>query len=579
MHDERHSKEALVAELLEAGGGVQGNAVRCPFHQDHHASGGLYEKDGIWRYQCHSTGCGFSGDVFDVRAKRTGQPLGDLLPREGGEVARPPQHRQDPPKVYSTLDEMAATFGDRFQQRYVYTDPATERADLIVFRYRRNGGKAFAQAHPVVGGFAFGAPEKPWPVYNRARLRAAESVVVVEGEKCVHALHEVGIIATTSPCGAGKAQHADWGPLAGRKVCLWPDNDEAGAKHMDDVERCLEQLDPAPTVSRLDPAGLALPCKGDVVDLLALVDADEDTTRAAVEVILEDAAPVGASREVGELLEATISGERRAIPWPWPRLGDLTKALLPGTITLLCGGPGVVKSLAMLQAAAFWHAKGIKVAMFQLEDDRDFALYRVLAQRVGDSALLDDEHVAAHPDQVRAAFAEHRDFLDGFGRCIWDAPDRQPTLEDLAKWTRERCQAGARVVVIDPVSVAARGQQPWEDDTRFLVAVKGVVREHGASLVLVTHPRKGQQGPGLDELAGGAAYQRLSQTVLWLERFKQTKAVSVASMGGFIDVRCNRTLHICKARNGKGHGARLAVHFDGRTLQLEERGIIRDADK
>ena len=67
----------------------------------------------------------------------------------------------------------------------------------------------------------------------------SESVAVAEGEKCVHLLHDVGIVATTSPCGSRKSQYADWTPLAGKAVYLWPDNDGNGKKHMEDVEKQL----------------------------------------------------------------------------------------------------------------------------------------------------------------------------------------------------------------------------------------------------------------------------------------------------------------------------------------------------
>ena len=45
--------------------------------------------------------------------------------------------------------------------------------------------------------------------------------LTVEGEKVVHALHDYSVVATTSPCGAGKAKHPDWTPLAGKNVILY----------------------------------------------------------------------------------------------------------------------------------------------------------------------------------------------------------------------------------------------------------------------------------------------------------------------------------------------------------------------
>lgn len=57
-------------------------------------------------------------------------------------------------------------------------------------------------------------------------------MVLVEGEKCVDALMQVGIVATTAMGGAATAlEKTDWSPLAGKTVIVWPDNDEAGARY------------------------------------------------------------------------------------------------------------------------------------------------------------------------------------------------------------------------------------------------------------------------------------------------------------------------------------------------------------
>ena len=45
-------------------------------------------------------------------------------------------------------------------------------------------------------------------------------------------------LATTSGA-ADSAPKADWRPLAGRDVTIWPDNDEAGQRYADAVaDRC-----------------------------------------------------------------------------------------------------------------------------------------------------------------------------------------------------------------------------------------------------------------------------------------------------------------------------------------------------
>ena len=65
---ERQNREALERELTEAGAEIRGNEVRCPWHDDRHASGSIWQDaEGVWRYTCHV--CDAGGDVFDLRAR------------------------------------------------------------------------------------------------------------------------------------------------------------------------------------------------------------------------------------------------------------------------------------------------------------------------------------------------------------------------------------------------------------------------------------------------------------------------------------------------------------------------------
>jgi len=573
----RRDRAALQAELGEHY--QKGDVTRCPNpdHADRNPSAGIYTRtDGVLAVHCHS--CGFDGDVYDVRAALTGRPVADVL-RERRKTETPMQTVSKPKPTYANIDAIKAIVPGEVEATYVYTNPATESPELIVirFRHRDTGKKAFWQARPVPGGFRLEAPPKPWPLYNRGRVAMTDTVLVVEGEKTVHALHTLGVVATTSPAGAGAAEHADWTPLAGKTVTLWPDNDDAGIAHMKDVARMLDRFDPAPRVSWIDPQALDLPDKGDAVDYIAgLLSSQNEAKRLDVELLISDAEPLGASREVWQLIEDTISGKRSALPWPWPHMAKLSKALLPGTVTILAGDPGASKSFMLLEAAAFWHAQGIKTAVYELEDELKDHLYRALAQAHGDSRLFDDEWVKANPDDAREAWAMHADFLDSFGRCLWIAADKLIDLPALAKWVSERAVAGFRVIAIDPITAVGKGSTSWEDDLRFMIEAKAAIRNTGASLVLVTHPRKGRKTAiGLDELSGGAAYARFAHSIMWLESYKTPKSVIVDKTMGRLAVDINRALHVVKSRNAGGHGMVIGCTFEGQTLRLDEHGVIR----
>jgi uncharacterized protein (DUF927 family) len=75
----------------------------------------------------------------------------------------------------------------------------------------------------------------PRPLYGRDKLAAQPDamVIVTEGERAADAAAKrwPGCVAVTSPGGARAAGKADWSPLAGRRVTIWPDRDEAGAEY------------------------------------------------------------------------------------------------------------------------------------------------------------------------------------------------------------------------------------------------------------------------------------------------------------------------------------------------------------
>ena len=72
-------------------------------------------------------------------------------------------------------------------------------------------------------------PAAPMPLYGLDRLAARPDapVIVVEGEKACDAATAMfsGHVCVTWPRGGDNVLHADWRPLAGRNVIIWPDND------------------------------------------------------------------------------------------------------------------------------------------------------------------------------------------------------------------------------------------------------------------------------------------------------------------------------------------------------------------
>src|SRR5690606_13799183 len=102
-----------------------------------------------------------------------------------------------------------------------------------VYRYDTPEGKQYRQWD--VASRAMRIPD-PRPLYHLPAVANADTVVLVEGEKCADALMHIGIVATTAMGGAATSvDKTDWTPLAGRTVIVWPDHDEAGARYADTV--------------------------------------------------------------------------------------------------------------------------------------------------------------------------------------------------------------------------------------------------------------------------------------------------------------------------------------------------------
>lgn len=88
----------------------------------------------------------------------------------------------------------------------------------------------------------FKAFKRPRPLFNLQRItdHVEAPVLIVEGEKCAEIAQEVftGAVVTTWPGGAKAIGYVDWEPLRGRRITIWPDNDQAGR----DAADCIKDL-------------------------------------------------------------------------------------------------------------------------------------------------------------------------------------------------------------------------------------------------------------------------------------------------------------------------------------------------
>lgn len=276
-------------------------------------------------------------------------------------------------------------------------------------------------------------------------------------------------------------------------------------------------------------------------------------------------------------IEDEIAGRRRNLDWPqFPTL-TMTRALLPGSMTPLCGSPGSSKSMLLLQLMWEWHLNGIPVAFLCLEKGRAFHLRRALAQIQGNEKLTNDAWARANPELVREAKADPR--LASFAPSL-EAPDsnEQMDVEYLLDWLRHQAACGKRIIGIDPVTIIDSSARPWDDHKRFVRMAGQIVTRYKASLVVVTHARDDKMGkvlPKIENMRGGAAWGQFTDTGLWLEAHPHKESVVTRFGDASPDMmQHNRTLYITKVRMGPGSGLRLAVGFDVSNLRHAEMGKI-----
>jgi putative DNA primase/helicase len=103
---------------------------------------------------------------------------------------------------------------------------------------------------------------------------AAAPVLITEGEKACRAAERLapGYVCITSPGGSKASAQADWSPLNGREVVVWPDNDDPGRQYAAAVARQCGAAG-ATSVSIITPPG-GVRTNWDAADALA-ADYDE----------------------------------------------------------------------------------------------------------------------------------------------------------------------------------------------------------------------------------------------------------------------------------------------------------------
>jgi hypothetical protein len=455
------------------------------------------------------------------------------------------EHRTETPlQAARRLSAPALRDGFKREALHVYTDANGEPIFWRIRAKHPDGRKWIRPMRRTAdgAGYELGEPPTPpagKPLYNLHRIAKdpAAPVIVTEGEKAADALVKLGCVATTSGS-VSSADTANWTPLQGRAVLIWPDFDAPGAQYGRDVVTRLLAL--GCKVSIIDVAALGLPAKSDARDWC---DAHPEANAADVLALatVEAAAPAAAGVE---MLSASDL-EPQAVRWVWPGW------LAAGKLHILAGSPGTGKTTIALNVIAAVTAgrplpdghipqRGRAVVWSGEDDPADTLVPRL---------------IAAGADLTRVQFVSA--VRDKDGRYPFDPAQDVPLLAE-----RLAHEGGVSIILIDPiVSAVANDSHKNAEVRRSLAPLVDLAARIGAALIGITHYTKGTAGRDpLERVTGSLAFGALAR-IVW-------GTVRQAGTEGDTD----RSMTLARAKSNIGaDGGGFAYAFD----QVEPRpGIV-----
>jgi len=277
-----------------------------------------------------------------------------------------------------------------------------------------------------------------------------------------------------------------------------------------------------------------------------------------------------------KFLRQQMGAKVRPVPLTFQIISRGTKSLMPGAVTVIYGLPGAGKSLWMLQNMLQWHTLRVPFAWVALEDSTEHHINRALAMKLGRPVLADPDWVCENAVEAEFLISEHEDWGRRFGASVY-CPSGLVSYKELLDMIDCRVSAGARVVVVDPISYAdTDGASQWDADKFFLNRVRPIIRDR-ASLFVVHHPADAK-GFHIQKLAGGKAWQRFTHAIFYLDDPHKCEDSAVLNNGETSLAPVNRILTVEKCRNGKASGWRLGYRWDPDTFQFSEQGILVAGD-
>lgn len=220
-------------------------------------------KESELRYGSHgSLAIAVEENTFFDHEQNTGGGILDLVRRETDAETKAQA------AAWLVKNGFAAPGQEKVASRIVASYNYHDEAGELLFQVARMEPKTFRQRRPDGnGGWDWkvrGIRQVPYRLPELLAAPRDANVFVVEGEKDADRLAALGLVATCNAGGAGKWRKAHAEHLAGRRVIVLPDNDDAGIDHAQRVAMTLRGI--AADVRIIELPGQ--PKKGDVSDWL-----------------------------------------------------------------------------------------------------------------------------------------------------------------------------------------------------------------------------------------------------------------------------------------------------------------------
>ena len=457
-------------------------AAKCPFHDDRTPSLSVNFEKGVWK--CWSgAGCGGGGVIdFEMKFARCDKEvamanIAEIMGLRQGFIS-----------------------GQRWEAAYDYTD---EYGHLLyqVIRYPKDnyGKKKISFRHPdEQGGWVWSLDKCRRALYRLPDIITAREVLVFEGEKKVDLVRRdlEMVVEVAATCNSGGAEKwlDEYSPfLTGKKVIIFPDNDEKGEKHALQVANSIYRYAAGVKVVKLP----GLPLKGDVVDWYAQGHQFGELVKEA------NQTPAWRPSEVSSGILVDVVEFTRHTP---PSLNWMVEGLIQsGANGMIIARPKAGKSLLIADlciclaaglpwlpgngGAGFYVERPARVAYVTREDAPQLTQWRLKKLARGREVVLEDIKANLY---VNSRQEKQRLMID-------DEDDRNELIRALEKHKTE-------FLVLD---VFRRLHTAEENDNtamqRVIDNVALIQEKTGCQVTLIHHETKGSEEATLTERIRGAS--------------------------------------------------------------------------